>query len=122
MYEAKDGTIWIGAGDRLTAFHPGEETPDTTAPNIQLTGLTLFNENIAWQNSEKKIDTSIVLGNGMLVHDFHFDSVSRWYGIPEHLSLAYNNNDLTFQFLGITTESPKKVNYKFRLEGLDKNW
>ena len=54
--EAKDGTIWIGADDRLTAFHPGEETPDTIAPNIQLTGLSLFNENIAWQNLEKKND------------------------------------------------------------------
>jgi signal transduction histidine kinase len=56
------------------------------------------------------------------VHDFHFDSVSRWYGIPEHLSLAYDNNNLTFQFLGITIQSPKKVKYKFKLEGLDKNW
>ena len=59
IFEAKDGTIWIGADDRLTAFHPGEETPDTIAPNIQLTGLALFNENIAWQNlmSSTKIDS-----------------------------------------------------------------
>ena len=138
MLEAKDGTIWIGTDDRLTAFHPGEETPDTIAPNIQLTGLALFNENIAWQNlvspsigggrspdsyreGEVK-DTSILLGNGVNVHDFQFDEVSKWYGVPEDLSLVYNNNYLTFQFVGITLQAPKKVKYQYKLEGLDKNW
>jgi ligand-binding sensor domain-containing protein/signal transduction histidine kinase len=132
IYEAKDGTIWIGASDRLTAFHPREETPDTIAPNIQLTGLTLYNENIAWQNllshrardgrTSGIKDTSIILGNGVKVHDLYFNEVSRWYGVPEHLSLAYNNNYLTFQFVGITMRSPKKVKYKFKLEGLENNW
>jgi ligand-binding sensor domain-containing protein/class 3 adenylate cyclase len=122
MLEVKDGTIWIGADDRLTAMRPGVETPDTTAPNVQLTGLALFNENIVWQNLEKKKDTSIVLGNGVNIHDFHFDSLSKWYSMPENLSLAYNNNYLTFQFVGITIQSPKKVKYQYKLEGLDKNW
>jgi len=116
IYEAKNGTIWIGAGDRLTAFYPGEERPDTIAPNIQLTGIAFFNENIQWQNLMspykeegqsavgrdggnlvREKDTSIILGNGVKVHDFHFDGLSKWYGIPEHLSLPYNNNYLTFQ-------------------------
>jgi len=122
MLEAKDGTIWIGADDRLTAMHPGVKTLDTTAPNIQITGLALFNENIIWQNLEKKKDTNIVLGNGIHIHDFHFDSVSKWYGMPENLSLAYDNNYLTFNFVGITIVSPKKVKYQYKLEGLDKNW
>ena len=140
--EAKDGTIWIGANDRLTALRPGREIQDTIAPNMQLIGLALFNENIPWQNlespsigdgrsppdsyrgyrEEAKKDTSFVLGNGIRVHDFHFDGVSRWYGTPEHLSLAYNNNNLTFQFVGITLQAPKKVKYQYKLEGLDKNW
>jgi len=120
--EAKDGTIWIGADDRLTAFHPGEETLDTIAPNIQLTGLALFNENIPWQNLETKKDTNFVLGSGVDVHDFQFNDVSKWYGVPEDLSLVYNNNYLTFQFVGITTQSPKKLKYQYKLEGLDKNW
>ena len=122
IHEAKDGTIWIGTQERLTAFHPGAETRDTIPPNIQLTGVSLFNEKIAWQNLDKKNDTNIVLGNGMLVHDFHFDTISRWYGLPHNLSLPYNNNYLTFNFVGITLQSPKKVKYQSRLEGLDKSW
>ena len=130
MREAKDGTIWIASGG-LTAFHPGEETNDTIAPNIQLTDLTLYNENIGWQNLMSSFeanhqravkDTSIVLGNGVKVHNFHFDKVNKWHGVPENLSLAYDNNYLTFQFVGITIQSPKKVKYQYKLEGLDENW
>ena len=117
ILEDKNGIIWIGANDRLTALHPANRNQDTTAPNIQLIGISLFNENIDWQR-----DTTLVLGNGVSVHDVHFDSVSKWYGLPQNLSLAYNNNYLTFNFVGITTESPKKVKYQYILDGIDKNW
>ncbi len=132
LCEANDGTIWIGANDRITAFHPNEEIPDTIAPNIQLTGLTLFNEKIPWQNlmsyqdesvnRQKVKDTIFVLGNGVRVHDLHFDSVTKWYGVPGQLSLPYDNNHFKFQFIGITMRSPKKVKYQFKLEGVDNNW
>ncbi len=122
IHEAKDGTIWIGTEERLTVFHPGAETTDTLPPNIQLTGLALFNEQMPWQYLDKKTDTTIVLGNGMIVHGFNFDTISRWYGLPQNLSLAYNNNYLSFHFVGITLQSPEKVRYQFILEGLDKNW
>ncbi|MEY4110673.1 MAG: hypothetical protein RLZZ46_1028, partial [Bacteroidota bacterium] len=123
IYEARDGTIWIGANDRLTAYHPTKaDVPDTLAPNIQLTGISLFNENIAWVNIANKKDTGIVLGNGVSIGDFEFDGISKWYGLPESLSLAYNNNDLTFNFIGITMRHPKKVMYQYKLEGIDENW
>jgi ligand-binding sensor domain-containing protein/signal transduction histidine kinase len=122
--EDKNGTIWVGANDRLTAFHPpaGGESADTTAPNIQLTNIALFNENIAWPSLKQKKDTTITLGNGIQVGNFKFDSLSRWYNLPENLSLAYNNNYLTFNFVGITMAQPKKVKYQYKLEGIDENW
>jgi len=122
--EDKNGTIWIAANDRLTAFHPpaGGEAADTTAPNIQLTNIALFNENIAWPSLKQKKDTTITLGNGIQVGNFKFDSLSRWYNLPENLSLAYNNNYLTFNFVGITMAQPKKVKYQYKLVGIDENW
>jgi ligand-binding sensor domain-containing protein/signal transduction histidine kinase len=117
IFEDKNGTIWIGTNDRLTAYNPEGDKRDTIAPNIQLTNIALFNENITWTK-----DTSIVLGNGVSVGHFEFDSLSGWYNIPENLSLTYNNNYLTFNFIGITTKSPQKVKYQYKLEGLDKNW
>lgn len=126
------GTIWIGTNDRLTAYHPGGDKADTIPPNIQLTGLEIFNEKISWsdllhptsakQNRFEVKDTSIVLGNGVTVTDFDFNETTKWYGIPLDLSLKYNNNFLTFSFIGITQTQSKKVKYKHQLVGLDENW
>jgi ligand-binding sensor domain-containing protein len=127
MLQARDGTIWVGAGqNRLTAFHRTDAAVDTSAPHIQLTAITLYNENIDWQTllSRKQAveDSIFTLSNGVRVHDLRFHQVSKWYGIPLDLSLAYDNNYLTFQFVGITTESPRKVKYQYKLDGQDKNW
>ncbi len=127
--EAKDGTIWIGTNDKLTVMHPEGIQPDTIPPNIQLTTIELFNENIPWGNifineeshSQAK-DTTLTLGNGVNVSDFEFDGFTRWYNLPVNLSLAYNNNYLMFNFIGITMSQPKNVRYKYKLEGIDDNW
>lgn len=120
--EDKKGTIWIGANDRLTAFHPKGEMVDSNPPNIQLTSITLFNENIPWINLAHKKDTSFLLGNGVKVGDFQFDDVTKWYWLPKKLSLANNNNYLTFNFIGITQKQNNKVKYQYKLEGMDENW
>ncbi|WP_154859582.1 two-component regulator propeller domain-containing protein [Cyclobacterium xiamenense] len=151
IFEASDGTLWLGGDNCLVAFRPEELTKDTTAPTIQLTGLGLFNEQVDWhsfaaqenpvwekapqektpgfrvefeekEHSWKAKDTSLVLGNGVRLHDLDFDDLSRWYGVPENLSLPYDNNFITFQFVGIATQSPKKVRYRYQLAGVDKSW
>lgn len=38
------------------------------------------------------------------------------------IKLPYNENNLTFEFLGITQTLPKKVGYKWILDGQDKKW
>jgi len=126
------GTIWVGTNDRLTAYHPEGDNADTIPPNIQLTGIEIFNEKINWsdlllpapakQSRFEVKDTSIVLGNGETVTDFNFKETTKWYGIPQNLSLKYNNNFLTFTFIGITQIQSKKVKYKHQLVGLDENW
>src|SRR5690606_10878065 len=53
---------------------------------------------------------------------FRFNGLSRWYGVPENLSLRYDNNHITFQFVSINTHSPKKIKYQYQLEGIDDDW
>ena len=123
LYEDRNGNIWMGGDDRVTVYDPSAKVgADTLPPNIQITSLQIFNENIPWVNLEKKIDSTFVLGNGVEVGNLEFDGTSRWYGLPEHLSLAYDNNYLTFSFVGITMNQSKKVKYKYTLEGMDKSW
>jgi ligand-binding sensor domain-containing protein/two-component sensor histidine kinase len=122
LYEDNQGDIWIGATDRLTAYHPEGDEPDTIPPNAQLTRIQLFNENIPWLDLEKNRDTSFLLGNGVRFSNFMFDSISPWYYLPVNLSLAWNNNYLTFNFIGITLKRSKKVKYQYKLDGFDENW
>jgi ligand-binding sensor domain-containing protein/serine phosphatase RsbU (regulator of sigma subunit) len=122
--ETKDGTIWIGANDRLTKYNSSRTNylTDTTKPNLQLTNIALFNQNIAWADLEKNRDTTLILANGLRIKNFDFNDVSKWYNIPNNLSLAYNNNFLSFNFIGITSSQPKKVTYQYMLEGIDDDW
>lgn len=117
-----DGTIWIGANDRLTSYHPEGDIADTIAPTIQLSGIALFEENINWIDIEKKKDSAFILNNGIKLKNFGFSSLTDWYNQPQNLELAYNNNYISFQFIGITTKRPKEVRYQYLLEGLDEHW
>ncbi|MBK8611713.1 MAG: hypothetical protein IPL84_17705 [Chitinophagaceae bacterium] len=122
MLQSKDGRIWIGANAGVIAFNPIGESGDTSPPNIQLTAIKLFNENIAWSKLKQKKDSSFLLGNGIMVSDFRFDGLSNWYNLPDHLSLSYKNNFISFDFIGITMSQPQNVKYRYKLEGMDKNW
>lgn len=41
---------------------------------------------------------------------------------PDDARFSYNENHLTFDFLGISLSNPDKVQYQYRLEGFDKDW
>ncbi|OFY44257.1 MAG: hypothetical protein A2X18_01200 [Bacteroidetes bacterium GWF2_40_14] len=120
--EDNDGDIWIGTNDRLTVFHTDAEKADSVPMSLQLTNIQLFNENVPWTELALKRDTTIVLHNGLSVNKFKFDSISRWYGLPEKLSLFHKHNYLTFSFIGISHTQTKKLRYQYMLEGLDDNW
>lgn len=122
MYMDKDGKIWIGSNDRLTLYHPEGDIPDTIAPVLQLTGISMFNENINWQDVKRKKDKSYTLHNGRQLSGIQFTGLTRWFSLPENLQLPYDNNAITFQFIGITTNRPKEVRYRYLLEGLDNEW
>ena len=122
LFEDKNSTLWVGSTNRLTAIRPNEEVPDTVPPNIKLINIQLYNENIPWIKIESNKDTSFVLENGVRVGDFKFTAISKWYFLPENLSLAYNNNFLTFSFIGISQKQTPKIRYQYQLEGFDSHW
>ncbi len=119
---ARDGKLWAGAVDRLTRYNHEKDVPDTIPPNIQLTSVSLFNENINWLDLEKNRDTTLLLSNGVMLKDFEFSGLSRGYYLPENLKLAYDNHYLTFRIVGITTKRTQHIKYQYILDGLDKRW
>ena len=45
-----------------------------------------------------------------------------WFGLPENLRLPYNQNYLSFNYIGICHSVPQKVRYLCKLEGFDADW
>ncbi|MBN4052399.1 MAG: hypothetical protein COC01_00570 [Bacteroidetes bacterium] len=42
--------------------------------------------------------------------------------MPQFVTLEYNKNHLTFDFIGISMTNPEKVRYRYKLEGFDNDW
>ncbi|TVQ07759.1 MAG: hybrid sensor histidine kinase/response regulator, partial [Bacteroidetes bacterium] len=122
MLQAQDQTIWIGANDLLTAFYPENIVLDTKAPYIYLSWVGLFNEKIPWSELIHKQDSVVSLSNGVRVDNYSYDSVTSWYGIPENLKLAHDNNYIVFSFSGITSSITGLLRYQHKLDGLEENW
>lgn len=121
LAEDKNGTVWVGTNDRLTAFH-GEKRASIQAPKLQITNLQLFNENIPWSEVAGKNDTSLVLSNGVKIGKIEFNGLSKWYSMPQKLKLSYKQNYISFSYIGITHTKIQKIKYKYKLIGLDGSW
>ncbi len=122
IVQSEDGTIWVGASDRLMAVDPVGLASDTVAPVIQLTAIDVFNDKINWLAMSAHPDTSMMLSNGVALERFTFDGLSRQNNVPENLSLRYNNNYITIRYSGITMNQPGQVKYVYKLKGIDDNW
>lgn len=98
----KDGKILIGTASGLTIYDPKSDVLNKFEPKTNITDIKLFfgQENILDYCNGK--DSSSLL--------------------PQNLVLPYSKNNLTFQFIGISLITPEKVLYKFKLDGLDKDW
>ncbi|HEY0029691.1 MAG TPA: two-component regulator propeller domain-containing protein [Bacteroidia bacterium] len=44
------------------------------------------------------------------------------YEFPDDARFKYNENHLTFNFVGISLNNPEKVQYQYKLEGFDQDW
>lgn len=54
--------------------------------------------------------------------DMRFDSVASFASIPNRLTLTSKFNHLTFYFSSQELSTPHKLNYTFKLEGLEDEW
>lgn len=97
----REGNIWFGSIKSATVFNNAKELP-VKRPLVHITGMNLFYNQIENTPFGKKF--------------------LKWYPVPEHLILPYDQNHLTFEFIGIEQVNPEAVQYKWRLSGFDQDW
>ncbi|MCC6180222.1 MAG: SpoIIE family protein phosphatase, partial [Bacteroidia bacterium] len=51
-----------------------------------------------------------------------FDSISKFYPIPQNLVLPYEHNNITIEFNAVQLSRSHLLNFQYMLEGYDKEW
>ncbi len=127
------GRIWWGT-DFLTCYDPQGDQADLIAPSVNVSSLKLYGENIAWTSlgaltmdstgneTISGVSKDSILSNGILLSGIEFDSISPWYNLPQHLSLPYDNSNITFNYIGVHMQSRNHIKYQYKLENLDEFW
>lgn len=96
-----DGVHFIGTERGITRFHPAELNINNHQPQTQLTELQLAYQSVKWDALGFEIDAA---------------------GFPIGLVLDHTDNNLRFFFRGVNHHDPSGVRYKWKLEGLERDW
>ena len=91
--KSKNGNLIFGGVNGFTIFNPGKINPDQFIPPIAITSLNVRNK----------------------PHLVITDSI-------QEISLKYNQNDLSFNFVALNYSQPDKNQYAYKLEGFDSDW
>jgi ligand-binding sensor domain-containing protein len=101
VFNDKDGSIWFGTISGLNHYNGTQRVPNTVAPQVNLLDVKLYYESIRTNE------------------DFNIEETwNNWSSI----NLGYDDNHITFEFLGINQIAPNKVRYKWKLDGFDEKW
>ncbi|MFN5208064.1 MAG: adenylate/guanylate cyclase domain-containing protein, partial [Bacteroidota bacterium] len=101
---------WWGTGKGLVMLDLNTFKISDEIPQPRLTGMDINEQFLDYRN------ISDSLGN-----EIAFNGVQKFENIPLNLSLPYNKNHLTFHFAGIDWSAPHKIQYSYRMLGLDNN-
>ncbi len=94
------GKLAFGSTQGLSIFNPDSISNKTTAPQTLLTGLRVLNDNILIDSTI--LDKSI--------------TYTKSFSLPPSL------NSLSINYVGLHYTNPKKVVYKYILEGFEEEW
>jgi len=102
VLEDSKGFIWFGTVKGVTQYNRNEDLPNKLQPLTHIEKVSLFFKDADW--------------------NIYSDSISRKTKLPVNLVLPYNQNHLSFQFVGIDLKAPEKVTYQWILDGFDNMW
>ena len=92
IYKDKDGNIWVGTIGGATRINP------TINDNLETNTPIIF-------TSIKILDKTIIYSDSL-----------------NNIKLNYDDNDITFKFVGLNYLDPQIVKYRYKLENADRKW
>lgn len=100
-FKSEEGEMFFGAQGGLVAFFPEQVTENPAGPPVVLTDFQLFGKRV-FAGTDSPLTQSISFTRSM--------------------TLPYWQNFFSFGFSALSYSDPERNRYRFKLEGLDKEW
>jgi|GEM_PF-4331343 len=102
FWKDETGKLYFGGINGWNSFYPEDIEPRTYQPPIVLTDLRIFNVSIVYPRIAPPLTTSLAK--------------------TDRIVLQPNQNMITIEFASLDYAAPKKIRYKYFLEGFDDHW
>ncbi len=102
VYRNKKKQLYFGTINGVYKYHSENDAINKQPPVLAFKNIKLNFQDVDWSKYSKNINSE--------------------NGLPNNLELRYNNNNLIFEFVGVSLTNPKEVHYQYKLEGLDEDW
>ncbi len=96
------GEMVFGGLDGFNLFHPEHIRTNPHVPEVYITGLWLFNEQVTPHAPDSPLDKSMIL--------------------TDTLRLSHNENVFTFDFVALNYTRAEQNKYAYKMEGFDTEW
>ncbi len=100
-HKADSGELFFGGINGLNTFYPDEIKDNSYPPQVALTDLKI------WSKPVEPDNLSMLREHISMAHS---------------LILAHDQNDVTFDYVGLHYAAPEKNTYAYKLEGFDEEW
>jgi ligand-binding sensor domain-containing protein/serine phosphatase RsbU (regulator of sigma subunit) len=100
------GNLWFGTVNGLFCMKQIEieQFTEGTSSINYINSVRIGGEAIDWSESE--------WSTGVQGH----------YNLPANLTLPFNENNISFDFIGLNLISPRNIKYSWKLDGFDEDW
>lgn len=117
----KQNRLWLEAEGGLKMLDLNHfQSPQKPPSHVRLTNLEINQSFIDFGNlllgsKEQSVDIQYDVTGA-------FDQVIPFHNLPQHLLLPYQANHLSFHFSAVDWIAPEKIQYQYKMEGIDSGW
>jgi signal transduction histidine kinase/ligand-binding sensor domain-containing protein len=131
-FEQSDGKVWWGASPILTVNLQDPITDTMSDVKVEMTGIRIMDESTSFFKTNQNIK-ALNLGDSLEsgkseISDYLNENNIKWDSLesktkmPIGLVLPYNQNSLTFIYSNPSIKSRDEIEFRYVLEGSDKQW
>ncbi|RMG42272.1 MAG: response regulator, partial [Methanobacteriota archaeon] len=101
-FKSESGEMFFGGIKGITYFYPEEVVDNPHIPEVKITGLRIFNEEVTPDNRPDLLSTVI--------------------SQTTELNLTFRENIITFEFASLDFSAPERNRYAYKLDGFNEEW